>query len=263
MTRPLWVWLDGRTLREDRALIPATDPGFLCGRGVFEVARAYEGVPFRLRDHLARMRRSARRFGIRFRPPALEPAVRDLCRRNGAPDATVRITLSAGGRLLVTARRRRPLPASWYRRGARILIAPWRRDPRAPLAGHKTLSYLENVLAHEEALRRGRADMITADPRDRLLEGCVTNLFLVIGSKLVTPSLRQNILPGVTRKVILEIHPAAERVVHRRELREADEVFLTNSLIEVLPVGRPGPVTRRIAAAYRDLVTRSLRPRGR
>lgn len=250
-----WVWLDGRFLPERKALIPATDPGFLYGHGVFEVTRAYGGIPFRLADHLERMRRSAALFKIPFRrPPQLEPVIAELCRRNRAPDAYVRITLSAGGHLLVLARPREPLPQVWYRRGAEVMIAPWRRDPRAPLCGHKTLNYLENVLTHREALRRGCADALYVGPRGELLEGCVTNVFLVVGGRVVTPRLGPGVLPGVTRKVVLEIEPSArERTVRLKELWKADEAFLTNSLIEVLPLGPPGPVTRRVAAAYRAL----------
>jgi branched-subunit amino acid aminotransferase/4-amino-4-deoxychorismate lyase len=248
------VWLDGKYLPEDEAFIPAVDPAFLYGRGLFEVVRGYDGRPFRLRDHLERMRHSARRFGIPFRVPALEPVIRELSRRNAAPDAYVRITLSAMGHLLVHVRPRHPLPAAWYERGAKLLVAPWMRDPRAPLAGHKTLNYFENVLAHEQALRRGYADMLYVGPGDEVLEGCVSNIFLVFGGKIVTPPLGRNILPGVTRRVVMELARVRERVIRRRELREADEVFITNALIEVLPIGKPGPVARRIAEAYRSEV---------
>ncbi len=254
-----WVWLNGKILPEERALVPATDPAFLCGHGVFEAVRGYDGVPFRLRDHLERMRLSARRFGVPFKSPDLEPVVRELSRRNGAPDAYVRLTLSAGGNLLVLVRPRRALPAAWYERGARLLVAPWRRDPRAPLVGHKTLNYLENVLSHEKALRRGCADMLYVGPRDEILEGCVSNIFFVFGGKIVTPPLGRNILPGVTRKVVMEVARVRERIVRREEMREADEAFLTNALIEVLPVGKPGPVTCGIAEAYRAEVSAFLR----
>jgi branched-subunit amino acid aminotransferase/4-amino-4-deoxychorismate lyase len=249
-----WVWLDGKVLPEEKALVPAVDPAFLYGRGLFEVVRGYDGRPFRLRDHLERMRHSARRFGIPFRVPGLEPVIRDLSRRNGVSDAYVRITLSSMGHLLVLVRPRRPLPPAWYERGAKLLVAPWRRDPRAPLVGHKTLNYFENVLSHEKALRHGYADMLYVSPGDEILEGCVSNVFLVFGGKIVTPPLGRNVLPGVTRKVVMELASVRERNVRLREMREADEVFITNALIEVLPVGKPGPITRRIAESYRSEV---------
>jgi branched-subunit amino acid aminotransferase/4-amino-4-deoxychorismate lyase len=133
------------------------------------------------------------------------------------------------------------------------MVCPWRRDPRAPLAGHKTLNYLENVLAHEDAIKRGCADALYVGLRGNLLEGCVTNLFLVVKGKLITPRLGQGILPGITRKVVMELVKVREREVQVKELRKADESFLTNALIEVLPIGKPGPITRKVAGAYRQL----------
>ena len=118
------VWLDGAFLPESKALIPATDRGFLHGRGLFETLRTYDGVPFRLSDHVDRMKASARRFGFPVPSGDLDAAIRTLCRRNGLPDAAARITLSADGRLLVTTRPRRPIPPAWYRDGARVDIVP-------------------------------------------------------------------------------------------------------------------------------------------
>jgi len=247
------VWLDGAFLPESKALIPATDRGFLHGRGLFETMRAYDGVAFRLADHVARMKASARRFGFPLPSGNIGSAIRSLCGRNGLPDAAVRLTLSADGRQLITVRPRKPLPPAWVRSGARIRIVPWRRDPRALLAGHKVTSYLENVLVHEEAVKRGFADALYVGLQGELLEGSVSNIFLVVRGKLVTPKLF-GILPGVTRKVVMELAKVQERRVSVAELKTADEVFITNALIEVLPIGKPGPRTREIAGQYRELV---------
>ena len=257
MSKSSWVWLDGKFLPEKKAFIPATDPGFLYGRGVFETLRAYGGLPFRLKDHVARMRNSAKHFRIPSKATPLDRVIPELCRRNNLKDAAVRLTLSGRGHLLVTAQKVSLPPRAWYESGAEIMIAPWRRDPLAPLVGHKTLNYLENVLTYEEARKRGCADALYVGKRNRLFEGCVTNIFLIKRDKLVTPSLGQNVLPGVTRKVIMEIAPVKERVLRLREVWNANEVFLTNSIIEVLPV-RPGPVTRVIMEAYRQEVQKAV-----
>lgn len=249
------VWLDGAFLSETQARIPATDRAFLHGRGLFETLRAYGGIPFRLADHLARMNASAAHFGIPFRNTRLDPILRELCRRNRVADAAVRLTLSAEGRMLATARPRRALPAAWYERGAKVEIAPWRRDVRSPLAGHKVTSYLENVLVHEEALRRGFAEVLQVGLHEELLEGSVSNIFLILKGRLVTPK-PVGILPGVTRKVVMELADVQERTVRVGEMRKADEAFLTNALMEILPVGRPGPVCRALATAYRGLTLR-------
>lgn len=246
------VWLDGEFLPEAKALIPATDRGFMHGRGLFETLRTYDGVPFRLGDHVERMKASARKFGFPSPTGDLDAAIRSLCKRNALPDAAARITLSGDGRLLVTTRPLRPVPPAWYRDGAKVDFVPWRRDARALVAGHKVTSYLENILVHDEALRRGVADALFIGLKDEILEGSVSNLFLVRRGKIVTPKLT-GILPGVTRKVVMELAKVQERTVKVGELKTADEAFLTNALIEILPIGKPGPVTRRIADAYRAL----------
>ena len=250
------VWLDGSFLPEEKATVPAMDRAFLHGRGLFETLRAYSGAPFRLADHVARLAASAAHFKISFRAPDLDPVVRELCRRNEVADAAIRITLSAEGRLLVSARPRQPLPQAWYDRGAEVMVAPWRRDTRMHLAGHKVTSYLENILVHDEAIERGCADALFVGLKGELLEGAVTNVFLVIKGKLVTPKL-PGILPGITRKVVMELIPVKERAVRIKELWKADEAFLTNALIEVLPIGKPGPVGRKVAEGYLQL-TREL-----
>ena len=251
------VWLDGSFLPEEKALVPASDRAFLHGRGLFETLRAYSGVPFRLADHVARLALSAAHFKIPFRAPDLDPVVRDLCKRNEHDDAAIRITLSGEGRLLVTARPRKPLPQSWYDKGAEVMVAPWRRDARMALAGHKVTSYLENILVHDEAIERGCADALFVGLKGELLEGAVTNVFLLVKGRLVTPKL-PGILPGITRKIVMELIRVRERTVKIKELWKADEAFLTNALIEVLPIGKPGPVGRKVAEGYLQL-TREMR----
>jgi branched-subunit amino acid aminotransferase/4-amino-4-deoxychorismate lyase len=269
------VWLDGRLVPARDARVPAVDRAVQYGFGLFEVLRAYRGAPFRLEDHLDRMARSARRFGLSGVPAAavLRPAIRSLCSWNGLDDACVRVVLTAGdgtrrGSVIVLARRLDPVPPEWYERGARARVALWTRDPRAPLHGHKTLNYLENNLVRNESRAAGWAETLFLDPDGRVLEGSVTNVFLVSRGRLVTPGL-EGVLPGVTRKVVLEIAsrlrlPRAQRAVRVADLHRADEVFLTNALIEILPLTRlgtrrlkgPGPVTRRIAGEYRALAGR-------
>ncbi len=267
------VSLNARIVSEEEAKIPATDPAALYGLGVFEVLRAYRGRPFRLSDHLARMGRSARRFGLNRRsiPPSIEEQIRELCRRNLLEDAYVRLTLTGGGNFTIVTRPLESLPRSGYRLGARVLLCESRRDPRGILYGHKTLNYLENVLLRDRARKTGAADTVLLGLRGEVLEGCVSNVFLVRGGRLVTPSLDERILPGVTRKVVLELARerdirVQERLVKAGELATADEVFLTNSLIEVLPITRVGrkrisgvgPITRVLAEAYRSRVSTDL-----
>ncbi len=256
------VWLNGRILSSDKAAVSALDPAVQIGFGLFETMRAHDGAPHLLDRHLARMRRSARRFGLKMRwsDAAIDRGARALLR--GMPDAYLRLVLTAGGAFLIKAGKRPAIPAAWYRRGAPVDFAPWRRDPRAPLFGHKTLNYLENVLTLDRARAKGVADLLFLSVDGRVLEGCVTNVFLVSKGRLATPALK-GILPGVTRDEVMRLAkrlkiPAEERDLTPRDFDRADEAFLTNALIEVLPISRvgsrrlgpPGPVTRALMARF-------------
>jgi branched-subunit amino acid aminotransferase/4-amino-4-deoxychorismate lyase len=264
----LRLWIDGKIVPASRAVISASDPAVQSGQGLFEVIRGYEGVPFLLDRHIKRMRKSARHFGFKLRwsDSAIEKAVRELLRVNRIADAYIRLLLTGSGSLLILAKKRTPLPASWYKTGAAVRFAPFRRDPAGPLFGHKTLNYLENILTHEAARKEGYADALFRSIDGRVLEGCVTNVFLVKDGVLRTPELK-GVLPGVTRQVGLELAKrqgmkVLEGFVTPRDLEHADELFLTNALVEILPVARveglrigpPGPVTKSLMTGCRRLV---------
>jgi len=265
---PANVWINGNIVTVDKATVSALDPAVQIGFGLFEVMRAYGGEPFLLDRHVARMRRSARRFGMRigYGDAAIDRAARALLKANRLEDAYLRLVQTAGGSFMIRATPPPRVPAAWYRRGAAVGFAEWRRDPRAPLFGHKTLNYLENVRTLERAHREGLADLLFQGLDGRVLEGCVTNVFLVKGGRIRTPAL-EGILPGVTRAAVLEIARSleietSEGRVMPHDLERADEVFLTNAMIEVLPVSRvgsrrigaPGPVTKSLMPGYKRLV---------
>lgn len=274
------LWLNGRIVPASRATVPALDRACQIGFGLFEVTRGYGGRPFRLRRHLDRLRASARRFGLPMPfGRSAEADVRRLLRLNRVDDAYIRLVVTAGGpgirpSAMIRAIRRPAVPADWYSKGAAIRLSSWVRDERAPLFGHKTLNYLENVLTQEASRARGFADTVFRSTTGRLLEGCASNLFLVIGGALHTPALG-HILPGVTRQVVLEIArrlriPVRERPIPERDLERAEEAFLTNALVEVLPVvragrrrigsGRVGEVTQAVGRAYPETVSAEVGP---
>ena len=267
------LYVNGRYVPESRARIPANDLAIAWGVGLFEVVRAYHGKPFLLSDHVTRLRRSANHFGLRVRLPNFPRVVGTLLKRNRLRRGYVRITVTEGGSIIVAARRWQPPPRWMYRRGASLRIAPWRRDPRSPLYGHKTLNYYENMLARKDARRRGALDALFLGLRTEVLEGATCNVFLVQAGTLITPATQRGILPGVTRQVVLECARRAgirvrEGGVPLRELVRADEVFVTNAMIEVMPVakidrkkiGPPGPVTTALAEAYRRKVESDTTP---
>lgn len=276
------VYLNGKFVERDAATVSAFDRGFLYGDGLFETVRAYDGVPFALAEHLDRMAASAAFLGIPFPGNAvLAEAVGKLIDRNGLADAYVRITLTRGEHtgalapdpstrptLLVEARALQPYPADLYRHGADVVIASHRHESGSPLRAHKTSNYLTSILAKREATELGALEAILLDPAGIVCECATSNLFCVNGGVLHTPPLDLNILPGVTRRTVMDL--AREAGIDVREerfnaelLRSASEVFLTNSLMELLPVrsiaevGRfaiPAETYGALHAAYRELV---------
>ena len=285
------VHVNGQLFPTDAPALCALDRGFLYGDGLFETLRAYQGVPFLLDRHLARLAASAAELRISdgLDTAALARNVAELLHLNGLagtranpPDAYIRITLSRGahtGRLeleptstptvCIVARPLRTLPQAYYEQGVPAVITSIRQNAESPLPRHKTLNYLANLLAKTEARARGAYEAIFLNTRGEVAEAASSNLFLVLGGRLLTPSLDANILPGIARAEILRLAgtvgiQAAERTVGPDELRSADEVFLTNSVIELLPVrsiggqdvgaGAPGPITGQLQAAYRRRV---------
>jgi branched-subunit amino acid aminotransferase/4-amino-4-deoxychorismate lyase len=263
------IYCNGKYVAASRARIPADDHAVRWGIGLFEVLRAYNGRPFRLEDHVRRLRRSARHFKIKARLPRFEPIVRNLLKRNRLTGGYVRITLTEGGSLLVVVRSWKPPATRIYQRGATLVTAPWRRDTRSPVYGHKTLNYYENMLARWDARKRGAIDALLLGLKDEVLEGSASNVFVVRRGRLITPPIGPGILPGVTRKVVLEAARtmgirAEERDLRLTDLSRSGEVFITNALIEIVPVARidrrrigsPGPVTQMLQDAYRRRVER-------
>jgi len=281
----LLALVNGQIVPVASPALAALDRGLLYGDGLFETIRAYDRVPFLLAAHIERLNRSAAELRMceDLDPAALHRDVDALLERNGLRDAYVRITITRGlhtGALVLEETEEptvcvvvRPLhlpPPERYDPGTRCVVASWRRSAQSPILRHKTLNYLENLAARSEAVERGADDAIFLNTRGEVAEATSSNVFLVLGGKLVTPHLGANILPGVTRAQVIALArgmgmEVQEREVWAYEFRGADEVFLTNSVAEILPVrevegraigaGRPGPVTRRLQSAYREAVT--------
>lgn len=266
---PRHVWLDGALRPADGAHLSVFDRGFQLGDGVFETLRARAGRPTELREHLARLRRSADGLGIVL-PGDLEAtvarAIGELLAAEDldgpAGDASIRITMSRGafrGRGLLPADEHVPPtlavqawpvvapPAGHLERGLHLVSSAVRRDPENPLAALKTTSRADYVYARLEARREGADDALFLTTDGFLSEATSANIFLVRaterGREVGTPALECAILPGTTRGWILEW---ARRVgltpfegwLTTRDLAEADEAFISSSVAGILPVTR-------------------------
>lgn len=280
--------LNGRLVAAADASLSILDRGILFGDGVFETMRTYGGRVFRLGQHLQRLSQSMAALGMAPLPDAaqIRRAITELLGAEGLPEARIRLTIT-GGAFDGQIRLRRSAPPSVilmalplatprpeeYERGIELGVAPLRQPWNSPLARIKTTHRLEYLMAREEALGRGFQDAVLLDDRGGLCESTSSNLFLVIGDRLVTPSLDSPILPGVTRDAVIEAArgegiAVEERFVRFEELWDAAEAFATATSWEVLPIravegrrvgsGARGPLTARLHAAFRDLVTAEM-----
>jgi len=287
------IYLNGRLIPRSKAKLSPFDHGFLYGYGLFETMRAYQGHIFRLDRHLARLRRSAQSLGLTHSilhvvegKQSLETACMATLEVNKLKDARLRLTVSAGEgdmtpdpgtcsnpTVLVTTRNLVPLPPEKYESGFKAGLSSLRRNSQSPLSRLKSTCYIENILARMAARVAGCDEAILLNEQGYLAEGSTTNIFLMNNGELITPSLKSGVLPGITREAVLEIARAAniktmERQLELKELIEAEEAFVTNSILELMPLtwfegkpigtGKPGQLTRKLLAAYRKLVDEAL-----
>ena len=278
------IYFNGHLVPRAEAKLSPFDHGFLYGYGLFETMRAYEGHIFRLDRHLTRLRCSAESLGLRAKLDAfdLENACVETLQANKLKDARVRLTITAGEgdmtpdlntcsnlTVLVAAKNFVPLPPEKYEQGFKAVLSFLRRDSQSPLSRLKCTCYVSNILARMEAKAAGCDEAIMLNELGYIAEGSTANIFLVSKGELSTPSLESGILPGITREAVLEIArdlniKAVERQVELGELSRAEEAFVTNSIIEVMPLtwlngepigtGKPGKLTRNLMAAYKELV---------
>ena len=289
---PSLLFVNGVRADPDAPALSAHDRGFTLADGLFETMRAYDGRVFRLPAHIARLRDGLETLGIALADgqadprAAVEVAVREAVAA-GLREAAVRLTVTRGpasapglapppaGReratVVVAVYPAPAIPAACYTEGLTVCVPTGRRNEHAMTAGLKTLAYTDAVLALAEARGAGSDDALMLDTAGHLSEASASNVFLYAGGRLATPPVSCGALPGITRAAVMECAatlgvPCDERELAFAELRAADEAFLTSSLREIAPLvkaddhriggGTPGPVTRAIMGAYREMVRR-------
>jgi len=271
------VFLNDKLIDMDEAGLSVTDSGFLYGAGLFETMRSYNGVVFRLPDHLDRLFQSAAALSIvhPYEKPYISEAVSKVLQANGLTEARLRLTLTNGPlaeseeqrkpTLLITAMEFRPYPAEYYKTGALVILCPFRQNPTDPTCGHKTTCYYPRLLALNLAHQKRAAEALWFTTDNRLAEGCVSNVFLVKNGALYTPPVETPVLPGIARKTVRELASQqsidlVEKDLYITDVLEADEVFLTNVIMEVLPIievekhtvgdGKVGPVAKKVRESF-------------
>ncbi len=289
-----FVVLNGRLLLYEDARIAPLDGGFLHGAGLFETMRARRGRVPLLHAHLDRLHASAAALAMELRldTPVIADCIEELLAAENLSEARIRLSVSAGdthqpggdaadrpNTTLISAAPFVPYPPPLYENGMTVLVSNYRQNPRMPSTGHKTLSYVDRLLALRQAQVAGAGEALWLTAAENALaEGCVSNVFLVAADGCVsTPPCQYPVdkayrmcLPGITRYVLINLKNKEdiiiqEKMLYIEDLLSASEVFLTNALMGVMPVCRierhavgtekPGPVTRKLAQLYDHYLT--------
>ena len=279
------IWFNGRVMPFEAARIGVEDRGFQFADGVYEVVRFYNGRPFTMREHLERLTRSA--DGIKLALPLsieqIEQEILDYIPRCGMREGYIYIQLTRG---VAERNHRFPNPPShtllFYAHtvaaiaepgeseGIKLLAMP---DERWKRCWIKSIGLIANVLAKNDALAQGYDEPVFVE-REQVTEGATSNLFAVLGGKLITHPVGAKVLPGITRMVVFELAnslgiPLEERPLREEEARRADEIFITSTTREIAWVarwndryigqGKIGPTTLKLARAFRDRVRAATR----
>ncbi|WP_440705831.1 branched-chain-amino-acid transaminase [Heyndrickxia oleronia] len=281
-----WIFLNDRFVKKEEAVVSVYDHGFLYGDGVFEGIRMYSGNVFRLDDHIKRLYESAHSITLKipYDQEELKQLIIETLRKNEFQDAYIRVVISRGvGDLglspftckhpgvIIIAEPLALFPKELYESGIEVVSVASRRnrsdvlDPKV-----KSLNYLNNILVKIEASLAGASEALMMNDQGYVAEGSGDNIFIVKDNVIKTPPGYVGTLEGITRNVIIELakqlgFEIREDVFTRHDVYIADEVFLTGTAAEVIAVvkvdgrniadGQPGPVTKKLLEAFRNVVT--------
>lgn len=279
------IYLNNKLVPRSRALISVFDHGFLYGDGIYETMRVYNSLVFRFDEHIERLFRSASLIDLTVPMSAagIKKAVHRTLKANRLKEAVVRITLSRGAgpvgldielcpkpTFVIFASAFKEYPKRYYQKGVKIAIVSTRRNYRKALNPQiKSLNFLNNILAKTEAKKKGAHEAIMMNFRGYIAEGTITNIFFIQNGVICTPSLDTGILDGITRRILLDV--AEELNIRTNEGRfrpediySAQEVFISNTTMEVMPVIEivsvkkfigPGKLTKMLHKAYKKKIS--------
>jgi branched-chain amino acid aminotransferase len=275
----MYVYVDGKLVTAKEAVVSVFDHGFLYGDGIYETLRGYDSVLFRIDEHLQRLYRSASLIGlsIPLEINQLKIALYETLIANRLRNAYVRLTISRGrGSLgidpdfcpkptvVIISQELKEYPAAYYKNGISLVIAETRRNLKKAINPQiKSLNFLNNILAKIEAKKQGAHEAIMLNENDCLAEGTISNIFFCKDGSLCTPSVDCGILDGITRGIVTELAgkeglSVREGMFSKNDLYAAEEVFITNTTMEVMPVSAVdnqnypvGKIARLLRKLYR------------
>lgn len=282
------IYVNGRFSSEDEACISPLNRGLMYGDGIFETFRGYDGKVFAINEHFARLQSAASflKINVDFSAKEMNELISELLHKNSLrdKDSRIRLTLirgkgadglfsdpSAKSELIITAVEVSSGIRELQQNGIEIvLVENIKIDPRSPLASHKTLNYIPGIIALEEVREKGASEGIYFNYEDNIVEGVTSNIFIVKDGRLKTPPLSSGLLPGITRDTVIKCAGICNITVEeiditKEDMLNADELFITSSVREVVPVikfeGRQfniGRLTKEILLNYKEFVKKSL-----
>lgn len=280
------IYLDGKWVSKDKAKVSVFDHGFLYGDGVFEGIRSYNGTPFRLKEHLERLYRSAHLISLKipYSIPQMIRVVLLTLKRNFLTDAYIRLLVTRGvgdlgldprvcknPSVIVIVDKLALFASHYYKEGLHVIVAKTRRNLFQALDPTiKSMNYLNNILAKVEANNQGVPEAIMLNKEGYVSECTGDNVFYIKGKTIVTPPVKAGVLKGITRGVVISLvrsctpYRMKEKLFRRSEIFAADELFFTGTAAEIIPVtrvngrligrGKPGPVTQELIDIFKELI---------
>jgi aminodeoxychorismate lyase len=264
MEKKSTVSVNGILKPSENAFISALDQGMQFGWGLFETIRVYTGKIFLLDEHIKRMYSSATQLSIPIKMNTNELAnnLQKFVDHVGLYDMVLKIILTRGNgeaSNIIFTHREVSYTNEDYKRGFTVKIASVRRNETSPLSLMKTLNYMDNIMAKRDAEKSGNNEALFLNTSGKLCEGSMSNVFFVKNNKLYTPKVECGILPGITRKVLIEkLAPVLkieleEGEYELQDILEAEEAFLTNSVMEIMPISFIGD--KRIGDMNKNILT--------
>ncbi len=283
----MFIYLNDKLVPSSEAKVSVFDHGFLYGDGIYETMRVYDGVVFMLDEHLRRLFRSALLIGLDIPKdvPGIKRALYETLKANGLADAYVRLTVSRGygpigldpdlckgATFVIIANEFKDYPHAYYAEGIRLMVASTRRNLREALNPQiKSLNFLNNILAKIEAKKADADEALMVNAGGYLTEGTISNIFFVRDHAVHTPSVECGILDGITRSLVIDLAARSGLAVREGEfvpddLLQAEEAFITNTTMEVMPAGRidgvhfkTGEVAKLLLKKYKEEVNGYVR----
>ncbi|MBE9192238.1 aminotransferase class IV [Gloeocapsopsis crepidinum LEGE 06123] len=266
-------YINGKYTTADESCLPINDLGIVRGYGVFDFLRTYNGIPFKLSEHVQRLQKSAELIGLNlpWSTPEIEAIAQETFNRNHLPDANIRIIATGGmstdfitpsgePSLIVIVTPVTEYPETYYTQGVKVITVQAERF----IPGAKSLNYISAIMALQQAKQVNAIEALYINQQRHVLEGTTTNLFIFRDNKLITP--KENILQGITREVVLELakieFEIVEQPIHYSDLNNCDEAFITATNKEIMPItqiddlqissGKSGKNTQNLIHLFRN-----------